>query len=736
MKRFIKRALPRILGTLSVLVLLAFTVVALNKPRDEVRRDELGRELARVPADLSDWRFWLVNLGIVGLVLLAAALGAWQDDGPGTTDERKLASNLIGLGAGVATFVVAYPALVDGAEDDQWLPRLLPLLLLTAAAVGVIAMTAAVVLAAIDVLGDRIEAGGGRVLAWWYRRKTFPWLWYLFWSFVVGVPAGLATALTGSSVFLAPTAAATTMLVVRWLGARWRVRQQRVARFRSNPNRDALREFWLTRPLDLMRHQAMASGYGVFLGTGGDHWEFSPHEHSVLVLGPPRSGKTSSIVIPSLLCHTGPAVSTSTKTDVLRATAKARADLRQTWETDPTPPPGPYQGCYLFDPTGSVTSPVEGVEMLRWSPLTGCSDWLVARRRAASMAGAARPAGGSGVANEGHWTERATALMAPLLHVAAVRGDSMATFVDWINSHDLDTALEYLEEAPAGVNGLAMPALLGMKRTAERELSGIWSTAAGVVACYQSDAALATTEDPNFDPARWLANNETIYIAASGEQQRMAAPIVVGLLDDLRRAVYAGQLEDQKPARALFALDEVANIAPIRELPAMASEGGGQGLTLLACFQDLSQIATGWPAQASGFLTLFNTNVIFRGIKEARTLELISQLFGEHEVEKQSYSSPDRNLLADVTAALNRQSLPRGSSTISFLRQRRVPVDQVARGYPGQVIVLNGAEAPDWINLASVHTASPWREITADTLPTEALPDEWWFHNLSEPPSP
>jgi len=52
----------------------------------------------------------------------------------------------------------------------------------------------------------------------------------------------------------------------------------------------------------------------------------------------------------------------------------------------------------------------------------------------------------------------------------------------------------------------------------------------------------------------------------------------------------------------LFALDEVANIAPL-ELPQIASEGGGQGLMLLAALQDLSQARARWGAQADGFLT-------------------------------------------------------------------------------------------------------------------------------------
>ena len=46
-----------------------------------------------------------------------------------------------------------------------------------------------------------------------------------------------------------------------------------------------------------------------------------------MVLGPPRSGKTSSVVIPALLAAPGAAVSTATKPDKLRATWRSRAAL-------------------------------------------------------------------------------------------------------------------------------------------------------------------------------------------------------------------------------------------------------------------------------------------------------------------------------------------------------------------------------------------------------------------------
>jgi type IV secretory pathway TraG/TraD family ATPase VirD4 len=79
-------------------------------------------------------------------------------------------------------------------------------------------------------------------------------------------------------------------------------------------------------PLLVVRTLAARAGGGVWLGASDDgQWRFARPERAVLLLGPPRSGKTSGVIIPAVLAHQGPAVVTSTKPDVARATAPARA---------------------------------------------------------------------------------------------------------------------------------------------------------------------------------------------------------------------------------------------------------------------------------------------------------------------------------------------------------------------------------------------------------------------------
>ena len=139
--------------------------------------------------------------------------------------------------------------------------------------------------------------------------------------------------------------------------------------------------------------QAMSRSrdFGVFLGKSGLGPVFAPAEHGVLVLGPPRAGKSTSIAIPNLFCANGSVLAVSTKPDLIASTLGTRSRL------------GPTM---LFDPDESVA--LEGLFRVGWSPLHGSTTWDQAVLTAEAMVGAAR--GGATLGSERHWSERAGAL--------------------------------------------------------------------------------------------------------------------------------------------------------------------------------------------------------------------------------------------------------------------------------------------------------------------------------------
>ena len=187
-----------------------------------------------------------------------------------------------------------------------------------------------------------------------------------------------------------------------------------------------------SRAQRVVRDANAQARHGLYLGHRGHAWHHADPQQSVLVLGPPRSGKTSALLIPNVLSATGAVVTTSTKPDVLDSTFEARSTRGR---------------CHLFDPTGSVADR-PGVHRLRWSPLTACVSWrnALSTARALVVVGS----GGAEVPRTGssHWTERAQALLAPLLHAAAREGGDMRTVLMWVDRRQALPAQQALSGPP------------------------------------------------------------------------------------------------------------------------------------------------------------------------------------------------------------------------------------------------------------------------------------------------
>ena len=425
--------------------------------------------------------------------------------------------------------------------------------------------------------------------------------------------------------------------------------------------------------------------HGIYLGEGTSGWVHAGAQRSTLVLGPSRSGKTSSLVIPNLILANGPVVSTSTKPDVMHATAAARAQ----------------EGCtLLYDPSGEIERP-KGVDPVGWSPLTTAGQWDAAVQTSDAMVRAARigEGGFSRSPGEQHWTERAGALLAPILHAAALESLPMRDVVRWIDRHDGATPLDILA-ANIGNDAAATDLLAGIVGTDAREQSSIWSTASGVLAAYRSEGAMASTELPSLDPEEFCRGSHTLYICSPGRRQKLFVPLVVGIIGDVREATYDRDRAGERAAPTLLALDEMANIAPLPDVAAMVSEGVGQGLLVLACLQDLSQARHRWGPAADGWFSLFGASVILPGIADPSTLRILSSLGGEREV---------------ATTTVSHSVDPRGhlrpSSSVSTIREPRFPIDAISRGQPGSALVLNSSSRLAHVVLTPAHARHPWREF-------------------------
>lgn len=435
-----------------------------------------------------------------------------------------------------------------------------------------------------------------------------------------------------------------------------------------------------------MRSNLAANGPELYLGADACGLAWAGPQQSALVLGPPRSGKTSSLVVPNVLAAPGPVVVTSTKLDVLRATLASRRQQGR---------------CWLMDPTGTLEAP-PGSLALRWSPVQAALSWEEALVTARVMTEAARP--GRHLGESAHWTERAEALLAPVLHAAALAGAGMSQVLSWVLRHDLFTPKAELGRAGAWV---AADVLAGIIGTEERERSGIFSTAAGVLSAYRSSSALELADEPNFDPAWMVRGADTVYICAPARYQALCAPIVVAFLEQVRAATYKAAGEGRLALPVSLVLDELANIAPLPDLPSIVSEGASQGLLVLGCVQDLSQARQRWGQAAEGFFSLFGAKVLLPGVADMRTLEAASRLVGQVDVAVRSFSS----------SPWWAGGRPSATATWSLRREPRLPVDKARSLPPGSALLLQGACPARLVALTPWWSYPPFCEARSLPLP-------------------
>jgi len=402
------------------------------------------------------------------------------------------------------------------------------------------------------------------------------------------------------------------------------------------------------------------TGHRLVVGRVGRHLVALEDAHSLLVVGPTQSGKTTGLAIPAVLEWDGPVVATSVKADILRATVSRRKVDGETW---------------LVDPTALV-----GTDLRRhsWSPLHACSDWAQARRVATELTTASRsgPPGGEG----DFWYAAAAKWLAPLLLAAALDRREMDTVLSWIEDDDPTEPDALL--ARAGEDR-ARRALAANERREERQRSSILTTAETVIEPF---AELPGRGEPADLDRLFDGGRHTLYVVAPVHDQRRLRPYFECLVSEiLERAVrHAEAAGGRLSSPLLLVVDEAANIAPIADLDAVASTAAGQGIQLVTIWQDLAQLTARYGARAPTVVNNHRAKLVLSGLADATSLAELSSLVGDTITVESS-----QTLARDGSA----------STTRAPGLRRLAAVDQLRRLPPGAGLLLYGHLPPAVIRL-------------------------------------
>lgn len=427
----------------------------------------------------------------------------------------------------------------------------------------------------------------------------------------------------------------TAVGVVVWRVVRWRRGQRtgtraRAAAFDARPGwatPEQVRRTASARELRRAAGQlrpsiddARPGDVGYFLGTsrGQDVWVSC--ERSVLVVGPPGSGKGLHVAINAILDAPGAVITTSTKPDNLKATLLARTGH------------GPVA---VFDPQGMLGPAAPG--LCAWDPIAGCEDPM----RAATRADALAANTGIGDASENRiWRQHAKTVLETVLHAAALQGLDIETAYRWMQSeHALEPAVAILSDHPD-----ACPTwddrLRGITANPDpRFVGSVMSVVAAAIAPLSLPTVRAaltpSAERPAITAESLLAGTGTVYALATDRGAAAAAGLVSALIEDVAyvaRRIAARSPGGRMDPPVLFLLDECANVAPIPSLPALLADGRGQNLTVVPIFQALAQVRARYGDEdASTIFSASQVKLILGGTDDADDLRDLSALIGERD---------------------------------------------------------------------------------------------------------
>jgi type IV secretory pathway TraG/TraD family ATPase VirD4 len=433
-------------------------------------------------------------------------------------------------------------------------------------------------------------------------------------------------------------------------------------------------------------------GYRLGRSKGANVW--ASVEDSIMVIGPPRSGKGLHLVIPAILDAPGAVVCTSTRPDNLTATMRARAKV------------GPVA---IFDPQHLAEGLPSG---LRWSPIRGCENPQTAMIRATGLAAGTGLSSG-GVDSGGFWEGKTRTALQALLHAAAIDHRTPAELFRWtLDPVAAADAVAILNAASNAATGWA-ESLQAMIDSDPRTRDSIWqgvSLALGSLADPRVLDAVSPATGESFDPETFIRSKGTLFLLATGSGAGASAALVAALVEDLietARRMAARSPGARLDPPLLLALDEIANLSPLPSLPTLMAEGGGSGITTMPVLQSLSQARDRWNEhQASAIWDAAIVKVILGGASGSRDLQDIANLIGERDEYTDSVT------LGDHGSRSNQRSI------------RRVPIlppDRIRRLPFGTGIVLLRSAPPIITDLHPWHTRPDAKQLAADRAGIEDL---------------
>ncbi|MFE2971089.1 type IV secretory system conjugative DNA transfer family protein [Streptomyces sp. NPDC059340] len=392
---------------------------------------------------------------------------------------------------------------------------------------------------------------------------------------------------------------------------------------------------------------------GILLGNlqGTKHEVRMGYEDVAVAIMAPRSGKTTSLAIPSILAAPGPVLLTSNKAagDAFTATYDARARVGQVWSMDPQ-------------------QIAHAAREMWWNPLADAKTLDGAGRLAGHFLAASVDASQQG----DFWSKAGSNILAQLFLAAALDERPITDVMQWLAFPADRTPLDILRDHQfAAVAAQLKGTVEGPPETRD----GIYETARQYAAALlNSEIAAWVTpqkDTAEFKPSAFVTSTDTLFLL-SKDGGGGASALIAACADSVMRAATAqaeragGRLDP--PMLAI--LDEAANVCKISDLPDLYSHLGSRGIIPITILQSYRQGQKVWgDAGMDAMWSASTVKVIGSGIDDPDFADKLSRLIGDHDVETTSTSHSESGKSTSVSMRQERilpadaiRALPKGTA--------------------------------------------------------------------------
>jgi type IV secretory pathway TraG/TraD family ATPase VirD4 len=341
----------------------------------------------------------------------------------------------------------------------------------------------------------------------------------------------------------------------------------------------------------------------------------------------PRTGKSTSRVMPAILDAPGAVVSTSNKRDVVDGTRGVREVTAPVW---------------VFDPQKIAQEEAEWW----WNPLSYVTNEEKAYKLTQHFSVGSRVPGSK---PDAYFDPKAEDILSSYFLAAALGELPITQVYLWVTEQVNREPINILKEHDYELQYKGLESTL---KLADKQRDGIFGTAEKMIQCLKSrntlrwvaparGASVATDPRRQFNPHAFAASQETIYIL-SKEGAGSAAPLTTALTVAIAEAMEerAERSGGRLPKPALFALDELANVVRWAGLPDQFSHYGSKSLIVMGILQSWSQGVELWgEANMRKIWSAANIKVYGGGVAEEGFLRALSDLIGDYSYTNVSVSS-------------------------------------------------------------------------------------------------